>query len=559
MIPSRITNGPSRERGIALIAAVLVVLLSSVLVATFLFTTTGERSMSSNVQIAKASLYAADAGVRALQQDLGNRLNAKIDSCCAAYTGVDSVIRRPGLLFPAPPSAFTVSSTNPNFTAAGTIQYNTGVVGASQQWYEYRFTVASTGTTGLSGQRRVQAQGLLRVTASRNSFTDYLIYTNTHTLADGSSIWFSSNTSFDGRVHTNTGFKFAFRPTFYDLVTSHSSTADFNNNGNGVVTANADNNGTIDQPFFYNGFDRSVPTVPLPTNAYNQQNAALLGDPSRTTAPSNSDINGHCNTGVSGSSTPPNGIYISHDGSGNPVGFYIKGDLSMCKMWADTVSNQQWYQMRQGTTTKTILVTGGGTGVQVWNGSSATGSPAETYVSGSGSSMIGVMYVDGGISDLRGPDRSGSTVLPAISENTKLLIAAKNDVVIQRDITCDSYNNNNNVLGIMSANGSVRIGSSMPNDAYLDAYVMAIGSSAEFTVDSYDTGDPRGTFHLRGGMVAQYYGAFGTFNSRTGSYASGYGRDFKYDRRGLIPPCYPTTTTFSHSTPVARTLSWKEI
>ena len=44
------------ERGIVLAAALLFVLLSSVLVLTFLTTTVGERSQSSNVQTAKLSL-----------------------------------------------------------------------------------------------------------------------------------------------------------------------------------------------------------------------------------------------------------------------------------------------------------------------------------------------------------------------------------------------------------------------------------------------------------------------------------------------------------------------
>ena len=70
----------------------------------------------------------------------------------------------------------------------------------------------------------------------------------------------------------------------------------------------------------------------------------------------------------------------------------------------------------------------------------------------------------------------------------------------------------------------------------LDAFVMATNSTnGAFTVDNYGSGSPRGTFHLRGGSVTNFYGAFYTFNS-DGSLKTGFARDFHYDRRGLIPP-----------------------
>ena len=57
----------ANERGIALVSALLVVLGVAVLAAGFILTASGERAISSNVQIARASLLAADAGVRVSQ------------------------------------------------------------------------------------------------------------------------------------------------------------------------------------------------------------------------------------------------------------------------------------------------------------------------------------------------------------------------------------------------------------------------------------------------------------------------------------------------------------
>jgi hypothetical protein len=130
--------------------------------------------------------------------------------------------------------------------------------------------------------------------------------------------------------------------------------------------------------------------------------------------------------------------------------------------------------------------------------------------------------------------------------------------VLQRDLTCQDYDTSDNIVGIFSSGGNVRIGTSAPNDMNLDAFVMAAGNNAAFTVDNYDTGSARGTFHLRGGAVQYDYGAFYTFDTN-GVLQTGFARDFHYDRRGNTPPYYPTTIQFNADSPSARTLAWKEI
>jgi hypothetical protein len=46
------------------------------------------------------------------------------------------------------------------------------------------------------------------VSASRGSFADYLLFMDQFVMPDGTSIWFTSTGNFDGRVHTNTSFKY---------------------------------------------------------------------------------------------------------------------------------------------------------------------------------------------------------------------------------------------------------------------------------------------------------------------------------------------------------------
>jgi hypothetical protein len=70
-------------------------------------------------------------------------------------------------------------------------------------------------------------------------------------------------------------------------------------------------------------------------------------------------------------------------------------------------------------------------------------------------------------------------------------------------------------------------------------------SSGAVQVENFRNGNPRGAVNLMGGIIENYYGAFGTFNSNNGDQVSGYDRKFTYDQRmslGIEPPYFPTVT-----------------
>jgi hypothetical protein len=535
---------PSRdERGMALVISVMFLLLTSVLAGTFMLTTSGERALSSNVHLAKGSLYAADGGVRVAQQLLANMAKAKLDSLVTIWPGNGPVIAQPSTLFPAGP--MPSSGALPKFNASATIAFADSDLTDTTQVYNYLCTVSATGRLGTLAQRSVQSQAILRVSASRGSFADYLLFTDIHLMPNNGQIWFTSSSSFDGRVHTNGEFRFSYKPVFQDLATSVNNKAWFYNKGSPKELA-ASNNGTIDVPSFFNGFSRGVPNVDLPPNAYDQQSAALGLSPTGT-PPTNATINGILGTGA-GTGTPPNGIYVVKSGMTLTGGLYVQGNLDQCLMTVDSLGRQV-YTLKQGANTTIVKVSQALNATEVIDGSGTTiytGVPRE------------ILYTHGQISDLRGPDRVSGVTPPAIATHTKLLIASTDDIVLQRDITSQDFNANSSVLGIYSNGGKVRIGTGAPNDMNLDAFVMATGADGAFEVDNYSTGSPRGTFHLRGGSVTTYYGAFFTFTS-SGTLKTGFARDFHYDRRGLIPPYFPTTDRFTSNRPIARTIVWKEI
>ncbi|HYM80302.1 MAG TPA: DUF4900 domain-containing protein [Candidatus Limnocylindria bacterium] len=550
---SPVPNLPvSSQRGAALVTAALALLLISVLAATFMSTVTGERSMSSNVHVAKGSLYSADAGVRAAQQHLANVGRARLDSLRALYTGTGPIIAQPNLFFPA--GAIVASATSPAYSTSATITFSDSALADTGQAYDFRYQIVSNGTLGANGARSVQSDGVLRVSATRGSFADYLIFTNEHTMANGNPIWFTSSGYFDGRVHTNTQVRIAYQPTFEDLLSSVNSKAWYYNNGS-PVERNANNNGTIDVPNLYGGFQRGVGNAPMPANSYGQQNAAIGLSPTSTTQPSNSTIRTQLGL-PSSTSPPPDGMYLPNNGGSPPLltgGIYVQGDLNQCVASVDSLGRQV-YTMTQGGSSRTITVD-----VAANRTYSTVGATTTTYYN----APRGILYTNGDIDDLGGPGRSGGEPLPAIANGIELLVTATEDITLQEDMVYQDFEDGRSVLGIFAAGGDVIVGSGAPDDMHLDAFVMAVGDPSNandgvFTVAGYNSGDPRGTFHLRGGMVSEFYGPFYTFDSN-GDQRTGFARDFVYDRRGRIPPYYPSTMQFVVDDPTARTLAWKEL
>ena len=119
----------------------------------------------------------------------------------------------------------------------------------------------------------------------------------------------------------------------------------------------------------------------------------------------------------------------------------------------------------------------------------------------------------------------------------------------------------NNLLGILSWGGDVRIGTTAPDDVNVHAVVMA--PHGVFTVDDYSTGSSRGTATLLGGVISDWYGAFGTFSGTSGM-RTGYGRNFIYDDRvlqGMAPPYFPYMDRFTIDNPVelSRKMVWREM
>jgi len=544
---TRSRSALAREDGIALVVSVFLLLAMSALGLAYMSNTVAEQGIAFDHEVSTAAFFAANSGIEVIKQTMTSYAHERLDSLAAIQAGTTApIITAPSTFFPA--GGFQANGSLPEYDVQATLAFADSALADTSQVFDYNFEVTSTGGASGFGDRRIFAEGRLRLSATRGSFADYLIFTNTHTLANGSPVWFHTVTSFDGRVHTNGQFRFSYFPTFHDLVTSVNQKAWYYNNGN-PRQLDANRNGDIDVPNFYGGFNRNVDSVPLPTNSYGQERAALGLNPTDTSPVTNAQRNAALGIGGNPNDPPPTGIYVPHSGNTVTGGLYIYGESKGINLSVNADSNQVYELKNISNQVTTVTVS------QMNN--------TTTVVDHFGVTTVytgvprGCLYTVGQVTSLTGPARVNGVPPPALDASTELLIAATQDIILQSDLVYENYDGGANVLGIMSSGGNIRIGVLAPNDLQLDSFLMASGVGKSVAVDNYESGAYRGQVHLRGGMVSYYYGAFGTF-AQNGT-LTGYGRDFRYDRRGLVPPYYPGTTLFHTDDPIPQLIAWREI
>jgi hypothetical protein len=471
-------------------------------------------------------------------------------------------------------------------------------LGVDHYEFYYTYTITSDGQVPpWPARRRVTMSRDFSVQIQRQSFAHYALFTHVHTTPSGGDIWFTSRTSFDGPVHTNGEFRFAFFPKFGTpdsdgtcppnnaaptRLSSVSRYAWFNNNGNPrrlQANENVVNGVRRDAPVLPDctpsnlsddndnqaaDFTRGAASIPMPSNPYSQKGVSIGRDPADTTTVTNLQIRQAVPELPDNTSTVPNGIYVPVvDANGNGLsdpgealagGIYVQGDLSGLTLSVGGAGNNlAVYTLVQGSQTVTVTVDRDAQTTTVTN--TAWSSPqTRTFVGvpkgwqGPGNNNATLIYVQGNINALSG----------TLEEKEQTTIAASGRIDITDHlryevppVVTDPNSNPLNVLGLYSANNDIRITTAAPNDLDIHAVLMAgnvgDGYNSSVNVQNYDSGSPRGYVRLIGGVIEEYYGAFGTFDPDTGNPRTGYGRDFRYDRRmsrGFTPPYFPTTPLF---------------
>jgi hypothetical protein len=435
------------------------------------------------------------------------------------------------------------------------------------QIYAIPFVLVSEAIVG-QYKRNIVIQGEYQFDIAGGKFSKYALFTNRHNTADGSEIWFTGQTLFDGPVHTNSHFRYFRNPWFGGTVSS----AGCADPDNAIATAADPNNITcsdflgarffssnpqfisaddlasgidtgLDKPELQGGVEYKATVIPLPKNSFEQKDAAQN---SGLYFPSNLYSLEFYAANASGVSPSKTGTTWTPKAAFQ----YIKSctTATACTVYRYAEDGKLFKQNADGTWPASPLVT----------------------------RFNGVVYTEGSVDRFGGPARvpASSTnpddAPPALASFSQLTMVSTGKTRIIRDLkyekppcsgypqreadgsvtraTCDKLDAQN-VLGIFSPGADIVIGNAN-GDASLNApsniaiHGSLMSSTGQVTVENYKSGSSRGFVNLLGGIIENYYGAFGTFNSSTGNFQTGYGRRFTYDTRlakDLAPPYFPTT------------------
>lgn len=542
------------ERGIALVSVAMVAFVAVAFMSVAAVRTVQEKT-STNIRADHLeAFYAAQAGESAMKAAIiadalprfqaaktawenAGKPTVKIITDAQAQNFFAPTVTLPGVLLPNGTCFDTVQAT---------LSWSGTQVEPLRQSYTFDYNITAVGTNPQTDQLcRVSSTGDFTIATQRQSFANYALFTDRHTLVNGTTkVWFTSNTRFTGKVHTNGRFAFAYAPTFSNGLVSSSGieidpatgividvddTAWYYNNGH-PVELEADHNAPRDVPIFGEGFDREAPEIPMPENSTNQRAASVGG-----AVEDNAQLRDRL--GLPADSTPPpDGIYVPNDGVSLTGGVYVQGDVSNVLLYVDGNGRQCYDIIHANGSGSNIIIDAAGNQTIV-NSVAYAGTPN------------GALYVAGDINSLGGPARSGDDILPAIQSETALSVFAEGDVTITRDIAYETnpqtVQGAQNVFGVFTPGGDILIGTTAPDDIMINGSLMTSDDYGVVQVDDYDEGDPRGEATIYGGVISRYYGAFGTFN--TSGQQSGYARHFVYDLRlndGMAPPFFPTTEKF---------------
>ena len=176
---------------------------------------------------------------------------------------------------------------------------------------------------------------------------------------------------------------------------------------------------------------------------------------------------------------------------------------------------------------------------------SGTGS-TWTYKLASALSPNGIIYAQNAELHISGTVKGQYTVIASGTTSGQGNVYLDNDIVLNTDPSKNS--SSKDMLGIV-AKQNVIITNNTANQDDINIQAAIYVENGSFKVDAHDSGDPRGSINLYGGITQKTRGAVGTIGTdKWGNkyIATGYNKRYKYDDRLLIsyPPYYPGCGTF---------------
>ncbi len=260
-------------------------------------------------------------------------------------------------------------------------------------------------------------------------------------------------------------------------------------------------------------------------------------------------------------STPTLGTPAGAEGVGSPAstcagGIFVEGDATVTVAPLGGSTTAQIYTIVQSgiTTTVTINPTTNQTSIKKGSGSTKviTGVPQDC-APGASTINATMLYVDGNITSLSGPESGGASSGPAIQNGTELTITAASNITITGDIryvtepvtftqnqipgtpadTLIPGNNYSQVLGIFTPGGNINLANAQSSgNLEIDASVATIASGGSGGL--INTGNAINTLNIVGGRIQN---TIQNINTTT--------RNVFFDRRfasnNFAPPWFPST------------------
>lgn len=521
-----------RQRGAALITALLCMTLLYALALALLLSTTTDTLITASYRASEEAFFAADAGIsmgrRAVAKAVAEQITLIAQNKAPAFRP-ESQILPDSASAPESPffaairsraAEFANSEARSSFT--NDAQYQIEILsiegGPSTtpirneanglENYIYRYEIRSTGRSSYGARAEVVERGELQthlsasISVSRRPFTAYGTFFDRGD-PEGGLVLVSGE--FTGPVHTNSHFNFSSRNTvvFRGSVSQADDYVIYDGRSEPVPADGKQ--GVVVSAGTYARKEKVAP----PQNNFVQELAVINGNgyngsieqgtvdgqgrvTPATLASGLSDARGSLPQ-VSGGDIP-NGVYVSsNDGSSiTGGGIYVNGDA---RVELTTNGTSQTVQVTQGSTVSTVTIDFESNTTTFSSGGTSrvfTGVPMDSSLGESKATPGISLFVDGSITSLSGPRAQEGQTGPAIAPQTAMTITAQRNITVTGDIKYSEpivgadgnalprANQVKSVLGIFTNDGNVVLqpdgtrtdgeGTSMEIDASIAAF-----------------------------------------------------------------------------------------
>jgi Tfp pilus assembly protein PilX len=475
-----------RSRGVALVTALLMLSLFTVMTLSMVIATTSDTLIDGYYRNARGSFYAADSGLNVARQYLINRFTAAVPNPYTAFsttvpvtagseTTILSSLNNTSTGFGAYQSMlgsqtaswagkFKIDSANTTIgsptcvvqytSSAGTIPTCTNAGNGSATYYSYSYPYKLTviGQSNSNETNTVEEQGtivltvnILTNTTATNNFAAWGMFIDQNPICSGSYLVPGTIT---GPVFTNGGWTFGTGGSyiFTDAVGSHSANIGYQYSDGTChsTSSHPDSYGSQNiNPNFKSSVSLNQQTIGLPPNSYNQKRAILDGIGTGATDPTATEMNAALKN-VSRTAYPTggasSGVFLPYTATGSggtcPCnmtggGIYVAGNATVTITASGATA--QVYTIVNNSTTTTVTVDTGANTTTIQSGSSTqtiTGVPQQKNSSGVFQRNATMVYVNGNITALKG----GGEGVGSIQDSTALDVVANGAVTITGDI-----------------------------------------------------------------------------------------------------------------------------